>query len=99
MSDRAAMKRDKMKIKLVKFLMWLADRIESLLERFDNCCYPKCKNRADFWCITGGHRCCWEHESGYYSDVEMCQTCFESMTPEEIARDQKEQAEFETEEP
>jgi hypothetical protein len=26
--------------------------------------------------------------------VEMCQACFETMTPEEIARDQKEQVEF-----
>ena len=43
-------------------------------------------------------RCCYPGcESGYYSDVEMCQACFDSMTPEEIAADQKEQAEFEME--
>lgn len=79
-----------MKIKFVEFLLWAAERIESLLERFDSCCYPGCENRADNWCITGGHRHCYEHESGYYSDVEMCQTCFESMTPEEIAQDRAE---------
>jgi hypothetical protein len=85
----------KFHLMMVRLVLGLADWGESLLERFDYCCYPGCENRADTWCITGGHRHCYEHESGYYSDVEMCQSCFEEMTPEEIAQDQKEQEEFE----
>ena len=76
---------ERLRIKFVQLLMWLSERIDNLLERFDRCCYPGCTNRADHWCITGGHRHCYEHESGFYSDVEFCQSCYYSMTPEERA--------------
>lgn len=76
-----------MKLKIVKFAFWLQGIAEKLLERFDACCYAGCKNQADHWCITGGHRHCYEHESGFYSDVEFCQACYDSMTPEERARE------------
>jgi len=84
-----------MRIRLVQFLMWLSERTDNLLERFDRCCYPGCENRADHWCITGGHRHCYEHESGFYSDVEFCQSCHESMTPEEIAAERAEAEQYE----
>lgn len=84
----------KIYLAIVRFALKLAEWGDRLLERFDKCCYLGCENRAETWCITGGHRHCYDHESGYYNDVEMCQACFETMTPEEIARDQKEQVEF-----
>ena len=72
-----------MRIKLVQFLLWLRERVDALLERYDRCCYPGCKSQASRWCETGGHRHCDDHESGFYEDVDFCQSCYEEMTPEE----------------
>lgn len=81
-----------MRLKFVTFLLWLqdriqalSDRIEDLLDRYDRCCYPGCEECADNWCITGGHRHCYNHESNFYRDENMCEACYEQMTPEEIA--------------
>lgn len=79
-----------MKLFLVRFIMWIQDRTEAALERLDTCCYPGCENRADYWCITGGHRHCYEHDSGFYSDEYFCSVCYESMTPEERQRELEE---------
>lgn len=82
---------------IVRFAMWLQERAEALLKRFDKCCYPGCHDQAEYWCITGGHRHCYEHESNFYSDVEFCMVCRESMTPEEVAAELAESAAFEEE--
>jgi CO dehydrogenase/acetyl-CoA synthase gamma subunit (corrinoid Fe-S protein) len=86
-----------MKLKFITFLLWLHERVDDLLWRFDKCCYPGCENRADNWCITGGHRHCYEHESGFYNDVEFCQSCYDSMTPEERAQELLEAERYENE--
>lgn len=76
-----------MKLLITRFALWLESVAYRLRERFDVCHYPGCTYGADSWCITGGHRHCVDHNSDFYSDVEMCQVCYEQMTPEEIARE------------
>jgi hypothetical protein len=73
-----------------RLALWLEDLYVRLRSKYDLCCYPGCDRQAEYYCITGGHRHCPEHESGFYSDVEFCQSCYESMTPEEIQKEAKE---------
>ena len=68
--------------------MNLAYRIKQL----DKC--ELCKtNEVMSTCIGCNKRICYECESGYYADVELCNECRKEITPEEYADDCRGKAE------
>ncbi len=83
--------------KLKRWFFRFIDKVSCYFGQYDLCeiCHVQ---RTDNTCIGCDRRICQECTTGYYIDEDLCAICRASITPEEEAEDQREQAAFEAEE-
>jgi hypothetical protein len=72
------------------------DQINYFFGPYDLCeiCHDQ---RSDNICIGCERRICYQCTTGYYVDGDLCTICRASITPEEEAEDQRDQAELDAE--